>query len=509
VGKEVRLRLSVLVLTALLPIPALPQAANFARYGQLDANRPLFTVAAALNAAGYDADLDSPTNHPLRKAIRDHLAGRNLTSLPALQRFVRDHRQADPAADLSQYISFALLSKGPPDFNPARGDFPQPPDAAALYELPPLLAEFEQEANLEALWQQAQPYYEQALAQYTEPVALAVQQANAYLRNPNGGMRGRRFQIFLELLGAPNQVHTRIYLDDYIVVVTPSAELRIDEIRHHYLNYLADPLPLRYGEKLARLRPLGDFALGSPILPQKYKDSFSELATESFIRALEARIARRPAMAEQAAREGFVLTPVFYDQLQVYEAQERELAVYFPELLDNINLRKESDRLDKISFVSERTERTVRVTAPAKPPELTGVAKTLEEAEELLRAAIAGSKFDQLARPREVFSRALAETAEKPMQAKAYYGLARIAILERDPETGDQLFRKVLELDPDGATKAWSLLYLGKLSDSQGQAEPAKEFYRQALGVSGLPDQVRKEAEQGLQGAFTRTPGQR
>ena len=113
------------------------------------------------------------------------------------------------------------------------------------------------------------------------------------------------------------------------------------------------------------------------------------------------------------------------------------------------------------------------------------------------------------AKAKEIFTRALAEAQEKSQQARAYYGLARVAILNRDPETGDQLFRRVLELEPDGATKSWTLVYLGKLADSQGEAAPAKEFYRQALAVPDLPDQVRKEAEQGMQGAFTRDPGPR
>ena len=46
--------------------------------GQLDASPTLFTVMAAINAAGYDAQLDSPNNHPLRKAIRDELAKKKL-----------------------------------------------------------------------------------------------------------------------------------------------------------------------------------------------------------------------------------------------------------------------------------------------------------------------------------------------------------------------------------------------------------------------------------------------
>ena len=60
------------------------------------------------------------------------------------------------------------------------------------------------------------------------------------------------------------------------------------------------------------------------------------------------------------------------------------------------------------------------------------------------------------------------ETDLKSAHAKAYYGLARISLLEKDPEKADELFRVVLDQDPDAATKSWSLLYLGRLADSQG-----------------------------------------
>ncbi len=46
--------------------------------GQLDASPALFTVMAAINAAGYDAELSSPNNDPLRAAIRKELGGKNI-----------------------------------------------------------------------------------------------------------------------------------------------------------------------------------------------------------------------------------------------------------------------------------------------------------------------------------------------------------------------------------------------------------------------------------------------
>ena len=116
-------------------------------------------------------------------------------------------------------------------------NLPQPADADALYEFPPVLAAFYKEAKLGVLWQQAQPDYDRAIAQFHEPVVFAVQQVNAYLRHVDTGVRRGRFQILVDLMGAPNQVQFRNYIDDYFVVVTPAVELPIFDIRHAYLRY--------------------------------------------------------------------------------------------------------------------------------------------------------------------------------------------------------------------------------------------------------------------------------
>ena len=42
-----------------------------AEQGQIEASSSLFSVLSALNAAGYDADLGSPHNSPLRALIGD------------------------------------------------------------------------------------------------------------------------------------------------------------------------------------------------------------------------------------------------------------------------------------------------------------------------------------------------------------------------------------------------------------------------------------------------------
>jgi tetratricopeptide (TPR) repeat protein len=462
---------------------------------QLDGSPAVFAVLAAANAAGYDAQINAVSNSPVRKAVREYLAKQDLKSLGPLQRFLRDHRPKDPSAELGQYISFALFSTGPPDFKPLRSDIPMPPDTAGLEELPPLMAAFYAEARLGELWQQVQPSYEQEIGRYTEWVSQAVQEVNAYFRNEGRGYLGHRFQIYIDLLGEPNQVQTRNYVDDYYVVVTPAAELPVDQIRHAYLHYLADPVGLKYSDDLKKKRALGDYALGSPILPQNFRDDFIQLATESFIKAVESRLPpRTPALAEEAMREGYVLAPAFAEQLALYEKQDHSLVFYFPDLTAGIDMKREQKRLDHVEFVSALPTRVVRAASVTTAPVVatSGPAKILEDADHA-----AYTDHDN-ARAKTLYLRLLEETDQNSMHARAYYGLARIAVLERDPETGDRLFRKALELEPDATTKSWSLLYLGRLADSQGDREQAQEHYKAALAVPDVPDQVREAAEQGL-----------
>ena len=67
-----------LVFAAYLAIAVAARAAAPST-GQLDASPTLFTVMAAINAVGYDADLASTNNHPVRNAIRRNSP--NATSL--------------------------------------------------------------------------------------------------------------------------------------------------------------------------------------------------------------------------------------------------------------------------------------------------------------------------------------------------------------------------------------------------------------------------------------------
>ena len=467
--------------------------------GQLDASEAMFTVMAAINAAGFDQGTECmDKTSPLRAQVRSYLKGQNLKTIQQLEVFLREHRSDRPSEELTKYVSFALSINGPPDFSYRYDPDSLPPDVADLKGLTLLLVAFYREAHIDDLWKRAQPAYDQVLGEYQEPIARAVLQVNGYLRNDTAGYLGKRFQVYVDLLGAPNQVQIRNYADDFYVVVTPAAEVPVEEIRHAYLLYMLDPLTLKFASYVRSKHAVGDYALGSPILDQQYKNDFGLLLTACLIKAVESRIDHKPALVEQAVREGFVLTPALTEQLYIYEHQDAAMRLYFPELVKGIDMAKEEKRLDHIDFYEKPPVlRAHTVTCEAKPPEPTGVSKTLEDAEQAYLAR-------DLAHAKDSYLEVLKQTTEPPMHAKAYYGLARIAVLERDPELGDRLFRKVLELQPDPVTKSWSLLYLARLADSQSDRGQAQEFYKAALAVEGAPDSVRQAAEKGLKEAFTK-----
>jgi len=474
------------------------RAAAAEQHGQLDASETLFAVLAAINAGGYDADLASPANHPLRAAIRKELAAKKLSVMLDLKYFIRTHRKADPTADLSQYVSFALAVKGPPDFESKFRTVDRPPDVEALDGFQEVMVRFYREANIEELWKKSQPAFDQAIERYHEPVSEAILQVNGYLRNATSGFLGRRFQIYVDLLGAPHQIQVRGYADDFFVVLTPSPEPQIEDVRNAYLSYLLDPTAIKYSDLIEKKRGLIDYVQNSRALPEIYKTDFLLLLSKSLIKAIEARLTkgRQQAIVDEALHEGYILTPYFSEQLPLYEKQQEAMRIYFPDMVNAIDLRKEERRIQNVQFAAQAHVRKAKgVAAAPPPPELSGARKTLEDAENLY-------DHRDLEKAKQAYNRLLQETDEQPLHASSYYGLARIAVLQRDPELAERLFQKAVESSPEPPVRAWSEVYLGRLSDAAGERAEAMKHYKEALAVEGGSAMARDAAQKGMQQSF-------
>jgi TolA-binding protein len=476
---------------------------------QLDADRTLFTVLAAINAAGYDTGANSAAAHPLRNFIREQLAAKDLPSIRAMTEFYKDHKHGDPSEDLAQYISFALSVGGPPDFQ-FLGTYDRlPPDVRQLSELPPILSLFYQEAGIDDLWKRSQPALDQVIAFYHTPLSRAILEANAYLRSETSGVLGHRFQIYVDLLAAPGEIQARNYRADTFVIMTPAiaptrdgteqlAAEQIADVRHAYLHSLLDPLSVRYYQDLEAKQDLQEIAKAAPALEPMYKYDFLMLATESLIKAIEARLSpgpasKREAMVSEAAHEGFVLTPAFYDGLAAYEKQDVGMRLYYPDLVRAINLKAEKQRLAGIQFATAKARRGPD-TAAMRKPQLTRADKLLAEAEDL-------SDRRQLDLARATFQKVLEEPPQENVRARAYYGLARVAVLQKDPESAEKIFLKALDAGPDAETRSWTYYYLGRLEDAADEREESVKYYHLAVNTPGGSPRAKDEAQKALDGA--------
>jgi len=489
-------RYAYFILLSLLLLAGISARVCFGRdsgESQFGVSQSLFATLAAINAAGYDTGIDSPLNahYQVRTQIRQILASRQIACLPELRAFYKEHKKPTGAGDLGQYISFALTAGDAPKFALPSGEVP--PDVEPLRGFSELLARFYKEAGVNELWSRAQPAYTAAMAEYQEPVINTLFEANGYLRNPSGYL-GRRFQIYLDLLGEPNQAQVRNYRDDSFIVITPTEAPVVDEIRDAYLAYVLDPLSFKYRKAITEKKPLQKFADEAPALDLAYKDDFSLLVTKCLIKAIDSRLMhggaeKRAAFIDRAMREGFVLTAALADLLPAYEKQQDAFRLYYPDLIAAVDVKKEEKRLRTIQYAQSVAP---RVIAPPARLELSPAEASLEAAEGLYEQ-------HEYQNAQQTFKKVFEQTADKSLQGRAYYGLARIAVHENRRTEAVELFERTAANNPNPAITAWAHVYLGRLALADGKPEKAGDQFKLALATEGISAMAREAAEKGLQ----------
>jgi tetratricopeptide (TPR) repeat protein len=96
---------------------------------------------------------------------------------------------------------------------------------------------------------------------------------------------------------------------------------------------------------------------------------------------------------------------------------------------------------------------------------------------------------------KDLYLKSLEQTGSPAEHAQAWYGLARISVLQNQPDAAVRLFEKTMESSPDAPTKAWTLVYLARLSKASGDPGRAKKFYQEALAVDGASERARQAAQ--------------
>lgn len=468
---------------------------------QLDADIRMFAVMAAINAAGYDDGVGARGDSQVRQAVRKHLEGFDGESRLLLENAYQELKQDDSDANLSQWVSFALRCEPPPTFA-LLAELPTdlPPEVRRLRGFSRVLEQFYQEADIEGIWQQVQPAYEQEMLRYQDALAPMLFRTAGYLRLSAQSREFQGFKVWVDLMAAPGAVNTRLYGGEVQLVVHPNAEIPLDEIQHAFLVHLLDRLSIRYRDEVSRIEVLSRFAMFAPALDEAYKTDFELLTTQCLAKAVQQQMRRatqdkKLEAVNQALREGYVLTPYFYEKLAEFEKDGRDINRYYPELIKGVDLKREAARLQATTFVEAPSRPVRRAPAPVKVSE---VDKMLERGEFLMSQ-------EMLDEARESFMGALEKAGGS--HAQASYGLARVAILEADPDLAREHFARTAELAEDPHLKAMSYVYLGRIADIIGNRDEAIKNYRLALEAGDPSERTRELAQAGINAPFAR-PGQ-
>lgn len=502
-SRFLRSALQFLVASAMIGLAAPLSLADNNNPITLDTSETIFTVLAAMNTCGYDADLN--TSDPLRMTIRNEIQ-RNLRQSASAQetaasmcQWYEAHRSSDQAHDLSQYISLALYLEGPPNFLPRVTENDLPPDAAVISNFSKQLELFYSAAQIHSIWERHRLNYAALVQRYHDPLAKMVFDNDIYLKLQSGGYLGRNFTVYLDYLGDPNQANARNYGTDYYVVVFPSpdphspAPLKMEEIRHAYLHYLLDPLAEKNFVSIKRVEPLLKSVQRAPI-EESFKDDISLLVTECMIRAIEIRTtgtkqtveAMRTQAVDDAVKQGYILTRYFYNAFVKFEKDPSGLRTAYPEMIDGIDLKAEQKAAADVEF------------AQAAAPELVQLSRMedrrmLSTAEQRL---VAGDAKGAQELAQEALDRKIGD------QGRALFILAQVAVANKNRDGAQENFQKAIQASKDPKVLAWSHVYLGRILDMKEDREAALNEYRAALSVGAALPEVKQAAERGLQQAY-------
>jgi hypothetical protein len=481
----------------------------------VDGSEAMFTTMCALLAAGYEADVSADHWSAYRAQMRARLQAQQGPAVEALRQFYRQHQLADPGAMLSRYLWFGLVSGPAPRFTPTLRRDELPPEILVLEGFSEILSAYYTEQKIGQLWRQVQPVYAGEITRLHDQVSQIVFVSSGYLRQIVDPGDARTFMIVIEpLVGRITNV--RNYGDHYAIVLSGGEDVPTDVVRHAFLHYLLDPLPLQYPHVVVTKRAVFEKSAAAPRLPSELRDDYPSYVAECMVRAVELKLKKmspgeRDAALDRDDADGYAMVRPLFVGLAKFEASEPAMNLYFPDLIRGIDVSAETKRIAAVTFAPAETAPTQgelsteevarrRALQPAALPNDPAVIADLTEGEKRIaeknpRAAEAS------------FQRVL---AKYPDQNRAWYGLGLVALLDHDAARAKEVFGRLTDGEhaaaQDPMVMSWSHVYLGRIYDDEGHADRAKIQFEAALGVQGVPDRARDAAQKGLEVVNTEKP---
>src|SRR6266700_6865155 len=473
----------------------------------VDGSEAMFTTMCALLAAGFESNISSDNWTAFRAQMRERLRQQQGPAVEAVREFYRQHELRDPGATLSRYLWFGLVSGPAPAFQPVLRRDELPPEVIALEGFSEILSGYYQEQKIGQLWRQVQPIYNREVERLHDPVSQIVFVTSAYLREILDPSASRSFAIVVEpLVGRITNV--RNFGDHYALVLSGGEEIPTDVLRHAFLHFLLDPLPLMYPHVIAVKRPLFEKAAAAPRLAPELKDDFASYFAECTVRAVELKLKRispgeREAAVSRDDEDGYVLVKPLFGVLPKFESSEPSMKLFFPDLVRAIDAGTEAKRLATVKFAPAQAAQPEDEAASEEVARRRRAAPTtVPNDDEVIAALTEGERRIAEKNPRAAEASFQKVLTKYPDQARAWYGIGLVALLDHDAARAKQVFGRLTAGEhaaaQDPMVLAWSHVYLARIYDDEGNPSVAKAEYESALTVQGGAEQAKRAAQRGL-----------
>jgi len=300
---------------------------NLAEYGvsfQPDAR--LIIVMAALDTAGFDPTSAGREASAFRALLRRDQANLDAGLRERLTTYYQRHKLPAPATAADQaarYVSLAYALGPPPSLAaPERFD-DLPAGVLEVLDFGPMVREFFKQSGIEG---RLPGYVRAAQAEsdrLREPAAEMVRAVLSYLhtrpilvtnervrvKSPDNKKNAqtaytfrqheRRFFIVPDLMAAPGAVNFRVIADDYYAIVPEGTDLSSSELRRAYVQFVIDPLVLKFNKDIAARREQVKQLIDARVKAggESSTDAFT-VVSRSLIAAADARFEESRRLAE-------------------------------------------------------------------------------------------------------------------------------------------------------------------------------------------------------------------
>jgi hypothetical protein len=503
--------------------PARSGTLDLSDYGvQIAPETRLIVMMAALDAAGFDPTPEGREPSGFRALVRRDQANLDADLRARMRRFYELNKLKDPAAtsaeQAARYVSLAYTLSPAPAFNaPARTDdlFGGVLD---VLDFAPLLREFYAKSGIAERLPAYLAAHQKEGDRLRAPTSEMLRAVLTYLhtrpatvvleripvRNPSSKPkkdeppkfttreRERRFVLVPDLLAVPGSINFRVIGDDYFAVVPAGIDPASSEVRRAYLQYVVDPILLRFNREIALKRaeirelldsinpPADTIDINKPdVFPAISRSlviaadtrmnlnmRLRAIAEQTSARLQRANETERAQIAQESQAEraliedqitaqladayerGAVLAFYFSEQLRDQEIAGFDFADFFADMMSRVDVAREKRRPQEYAAARERVAQLRREAARASANR-----SGAETREDNRRAALNQSiaEINELLRQRkytEAEPRLRALLSEHAGEPRIFFALAQAASISAsdafDDATRDERLGRAL-----------------------------------------------------------------